>query len=1120
MLKTYSFVLFSFLSVLSFAAEPQIQLEISSIPANGLVVKTLDLLPIQRLYGLNPQTAFTMQHNGKEIPCQFATADSGIILVAQFPDDLVALSQTETLRCNLIASNNSKPVKKILAILTETPSYQICQNNNIFAGMPYKIVFNGTGKVLETHRWQDRLHHPEYPGFDIRSGTAEMELIDDGEVCRIVRNTVQLQGSNLPKEQHPKIVYTWFFFKQHSGLIYVTANYSQPIENVWKERHFLELHIADGSFGEYFDLQKPAEKKKFTGDKSTLSAKGAAFSDGKNHIAMFGNPSVTVYDGLKVGFGPYLLANGQGAWSQWNEKTGTESSWLHISADSAALPDTASYQRSASVKITLPELDNDIKTWLDTARNTLFYSGSIKTKEELKSFKIDNERFGVIQSKRTGLLLEQIQSEKSKGIQLAALVDVPSKTLLTPLKAQSIFTVKLREKQDGEPNWKLHTLTSDSNWKSADWKLDKLTGTLTCVFTGLNGVPNGDRVQLQLSISPKTAAGDVWYIGSGITVKWTGFMLPMNLSLQDAALFPLRLSAFGNNMKGFYPQASGIAVDSPFTKSISWSGTYPGGWCTMPWFAVWNDAADKNVGLYIAAHDVNGTTKKQSFRSNVNDETVQIALEYPAEDLGQKNSCFAPCTIVIETFNGDWYDAAVMYREWVRNEAVWYPRSKITAEGRIDTPLWARELAVWNQHGQRNPANMLEELRAFQSPLNIPVAVHWYNWHKVPFDNDYPHYFPTQDGFKKAVADIQKDGDLFVMPYINGRLWDTRDKEMEDYLFTKEAFPGVTKKEDGTPYTETYGSKEKDGSPVVLGVMCPASDVWKNKQSELIKRLTGAPDGKDDNEGNMGVKAVYVDQVAAAKPELCFDKTHGHPLGGGDWWVPAYRDMFEKIRAELPKDAMLTTECNAEPFIDIFDGYLTWHFQHDNEVPAFAAVYGGAVQMFGRAYGGGADHVIAAKMKLAESFVFGEQIGWISPHVVKDAEKYNYLKKVVALRYKFRKYFYAGEMCRPPKLIGAMPRVTADWHFSGRPTIVTANVIQTGAWRIPAQNSVILMFANFSKDTVENQMRFDVKEIGLEPNKIAIVRHNPDGTESVLPELPTTLKFGDEEVFVLEIKAK
>jgi len=81
---------------------------------------------------------------------------------------------------------------------------------------------------------------------------------------------------------------------------------------------------------------------------------------------------------------------------------------------------------------------------------------------------------------------------------------------------------------------------------------------------------------------------------------------------------------------------------------------------------------------------------------------------------------------------------------------------------------------------------------------------------------------------------------------------------------------------------------------------------------------------------------------------------------------------------------MLTTECNAEPFVKWFDGYLTWHWQHDGQVPAFPAVYGGAIQMFGRAYRGGPTKDLALRMKAGQQLVFGEQIGWIDPNIVRE----------------------------------------------------------------------------------------------------------------------------------------
>ena len=118
---------------------------------------------------------------------------------------------------------------------------------------------------------------------------------------------------------------------------------------------------------------------------------------------------------------------------------------------------------------------------------------------------------------------------------------------------------------------------------------------------------------------------------------------------------------------------------------------------------------------------------------------------------------------------------------------------------------------------------------------------------------------------------------------------------------------------------------------------------------------------------------------------------------------------------------MITTECNAEPYIKWFDGYLTWHWQEQNMVPAFPAVYGGALQMFGRAYRGGPSQDLAHRMKAGQQLVFGEQIGWFGPEVIDRPDSGKFLRDCIQLRWRLKEYFYKGRMARPPKLTGPGP---------------------------------------------------------------------------------------------------
>jgi hypothetical protein len=170
----------------------------------------------------------------------------------------------------------------------------------------------------------------------------------------------------------------------------------------------------------------------------------------------------------------------------------------------------------------------------------------------------------------------------------------------------------------------------------------------------------------------------------------------------------------------------------------------------------------------------------------------------------------------------------------------------------------------------------------------------------------------------------------------------------------------------------------------------------------------------------------------------------------------------------MPAGAVLTTECNAEPYLDLFDAYLTWHFQYQDSVPLFAAVYGGRIQLFGRAYRGGPTADLALRMKAGQSLVFGEQLGWISPAVVKHEVNGPFLRRCARLRHRLRQYVSTGEMLTPPDFAGDVPTVTADWQWHGEWPI-TLRAVQAGAWRAP-DGSVAVILVNVTDHAQHNEV--------------------------------------------------
>lgn len=702
-------------------------------------------------------------------------------------------------------------------------------------------------------------------------------------------------------------------------------------------------------------------------------------------------------------------------------------------------------------------------SWKNVALNDLFMSGKITAGEELEPFKnVGNilSNWIIIERSDLGIILEKTEDDNlGKGLRLLSLVDKHTNTILSAKESIPIFSVELLDKMNG----RIVTVHSEGGWQRIDY--DKESELF--MFMGAD-LPEGDKlcINLQTSSDPsgKNEEGK-----RGINWHWAARQGGDRYEFRKLKCPQISLRNLGPTMNVFYPNASGVVTEDPCGKSFRWSGNYPSGWTSsMQWTAIYDES--QKTGLYVAMHDPDGSVKDMHITADSTGNSLLIQFEHFLA-LDATTTAAEHDGGVWRSFKGDWFDAVLIYRHWMRNFSNWYPKKNMGENGRLDTPQWFKELCVWAISSQ-SIEKMPETMRKFTDSLGITTALHWYNWHKIPFDNDYPHYFPEKEGFREAVEEIQRNGDCYLMPYINGRLWDMRDKGVNDFQFTSLALQATTKKENGKPYVEKYGSKEPDGSEVELAVMCPTTDVWKKKMEENISLLTN----------DCGVAGVYVDQVGAAKPVLCFDKSHGHPLAGGYWWNSEYWKMVEGIREKMPRETVLTTECNAETFVNVYDGFLTWHFQYQNQVPAFAAVYGGALQMFGISFQIESRHTLANRMKMAQQLVFGEQIGWIDPRIVDDRRQFPFFRKIVNTRYQFRDYFYKGEMIRPPKLLDNIPEITADWQWQGE-QIISMGAVLSGAWRKTDEKgntvSAVYFFVNVSDKPITSQVSVQFDEIGL-----------------------------------------
>ena len=407
-------------------------------------------------------------------------------------------------------------------------------------------------------------------------------------------------------------------------------------------------------------------------------------------------------------------------------------------------------------------------------------------------------------------------------------------------------------------------------------------------------------------------------------------------------------------------------------------------------------------GLYLACHDPQAWPKRFSLVP-----LGEFHFQIPAPERGVAGNAYRPrFPIVVGAYRGDWWQGAKLYRQWALAEAPWTQKGPIAS--RKDMPKALTGLGLWmlgGGHAKEVVPKMHEAAKLFE----VPIGIHWYNWHEIPFDTYYPNYFPTKPGFAEAVKELTSKG-MVVMPYINGRLWDSGNDNF------KEALPFACKTPDGKPYLEEYGSGRK------LACMCPATPFWQKKVQEICRRLMT----------ECGVNAIYIDQIAAAAPQLCHDKSHGHPIGGGAHWVEGYRTMLAPIMQMAHadgRDVILTTENDAEPYMDNVNAFLVWNPRYDNEIPMMTAVYSGHTVYFSSPSAVN-DELRAFCASQGRDWLWGCQLGWMGFELLapENRAKAEYLRDLAKQRLAAAKFMVYGELLGEVKPLSDVPRIEMTWN--------------------------------------------------------------------------------------------
>ena len=289
-----------------------------------------------------------------------------------------------------------------------------------------------------------------------------------------------------------------------------------------------------------------------------------------------------------------------------------------------------------------------------------------------------------------------------------------------------------------------------------------------------------------------------------------------------------------------------------------------------------------------------------------------------------------PYPSVSAEFRGGWFEAAAIYRDWVRGQT-WYRKAAARDFSKLrDVSLW-----MWNR-GKSDVT--VPPVLKFMEDTGLKAALDWYWWHGIPYDTYYPNFWPPREpiaSFKEGVERIHAAGG-YVQPYTNGMLWDCDDPQ-----WAEGGMDCAIILHNGKPKTQTFNPYTKQQQ----AWMCGEAPRFQDRMRSLARTIRST-----------GMDGVYMDMIGLAAYGRCYNPRHRHPRGGGRHMVDGYRAFVEKVRGDNP-GMYLSTEEQGEAYLDLFESFIFVHSSAERMgigtlpsyelVPAFQAVYHGAVCIFG-----------------------------------------------------------------------------------------------------------------------------------------------------------------------------
>lgn len=690
------------------------------------------------------------------------------------------------------------------------------------------------------------------------------------------------------------------------------------------------------------------------------------------------------------------------------------------------------------------------------------------------------------------------------------------KEFIQPGEGRPLFTVRFRD-QTG----KILDIDSSAARSVAFSQEKTATGELLTIrYSGFGSHPFGVTATVR---SNMTDPMSYWRLTldnpTELIAEWIDF---------PEVVVPNDLTAEGGTGKIVWPGNEGVLVEDvavressgfryiePNYPSRGTAGIFPGAVPTQ-FMAYYEDRG----GLYFGAHDDAGNVKCIEYYPAAGGIRLQFRLYPEAFSGGTYRMTY---DMVLGVFEGDWHDAAEIYRSWFER----FSRAKPTPIEENDAlPAWYGDSPVVVTYPVRGRQDMdvMTPNRLFPYAAALPhldrlsealgsrvmaLLMHWEG--TAPWAP--PYVWPPYGG-EAALRDfaqaLHERGDLLGV-YCSGLGWTEQSNLIESYNCKEQFDRGhlenvMCLSPEGTlPYSNICTGQRRGYD------MCPSQRFTTDTiAGEAAKMIEGGCDYIQAFDQNHGGASYF-----------CYSRKHGHPPAPGRWQTKAMQGLFERLRdisCRAGKKVLFGCESvAAEPFIPglaFSDARYNLNYFIGTPIPLYAYVYHRYVNNFmgNQVTAHGAfDYEKSPDCllyRLAYSFSAGDMatlvitedgtitwnwgIDWST--TPPDQEKIlTYVRRFNAWRRGAGKaYLFSGEMVRPFPVEGGP--VNHIFLKTGR--TLDVGYLLSSCWRA-SDASLGQVFTNYSDDVID----FDVT---LPAGACAEYFENPDGSR------PTRVRAGED----------